>query len=281
MKNYHSNKYIHIKNITLVVKDIERMLQFYQDVLGMSLLKKVQDTYYLGIEEELFIKLIHNSNARSKEKTTGLYHFAILLPSRKYLGQILHHFITNEVSLGGFSDHGVSEAIYLIDPEENGIEIYSDKEDNLWPRENEGITMYTDIMDINDVLDQREKSPFKELPKGSKMGHIHLHVSDLIKAEDFFASKLGFQKVIDYGRSALFLSDGGYHHHIGLNTWSGINIPDKPEGMIGLSSYIINLPNEKLSILDRLDNLIKLEENKYKTKDINNCDVIIEIANKK
>ena len=136
-------------------------------------------------------------------------------------------------------------------------------------------------MDVDNALDQREKAKFQKLPEGSKIGHIHLHVSDLLKAEDFFVYKIGFQKILKYGKSALFLSDGGYHHHIGLNIWNGTNIANKPKDMVGLSSYVINLPKTKLAILDRLDNLIKLDENKYQTEDINNCKIIIEVANKK
>src|SRR5690554_7873731 len=86
--------------------------------------------------------------------------------------------------------------------------------------------MYTDIMDVDNALDQREKAKFQKLPEGSKIGHIHLHVSDLLKAEDFFVYKIGFQKILKYGKSALFLSDCGYHHHIGLNIWNGTNIPN-------------------------------------------------------
>src|SRR5690554_697056 len=274
MSNYHKNNLLYVKDITLSVRDIKTSLDFYKDILGFTLLKKEKNMYYLGTENNLLLKLSSNSNALVKEKNNFLYHFAILLPNRRYLGQILHHFLSNEILLTGASSHGVSEAIYLNDPDGNKIEIYSDIKESEWPKEDSTITMYTKTLDAASLLSGRYTVKFKKLPETSIIGHIHLHVANLSNALDFFNNKMGFQNILNYGDSAIFLSDGNYHHHIGLNTWKDLNISNKPEDVIGLESYTINLPQDKQYLLENFKDVIKIADNIYQTKDINNCDIV-------
>lgn len=268
MINYHRKNNMFIQDVSLVVKDIDKMLDFYLNTLGFRLLKQEDDVYYLGTSKQVLIKLISNPNASLRKRTTGLYHFAILLPNRASLGQILYHFLTNSIQITGASDHGVSEALYLDDPEGNGIEIYRDLPREDWPSLDGGISMYTEMMDASSVLDSRLLEEFTELPEDTIMGHIHLHVSDLDKARSFFIEKLSFQKILDYGGAALFISDAGYHHHIGLNVWRGQNIANKASDAIGLAGYSINLPKDKLEILENVDHT-KIDENTYQVIDIN------------
>mgnify|MGYP000966772352 CR=1 FL=1 len=243
MSKYHTNQYLHVKSVTLLVKNIETMLSFYTKDLGLLLLEQDHNIYKLGVKNRLLVTLVHDEHALPKSRTTGLYHFALLLPSRAHLGQILKHFLTKQIRLTGASDHGVSEALYLNDPEGNGIEIYRDRQDVEWPKEVDGSTvMYTDMMDAASVLDEALQTPFTHMSDDTIMGHLHLHVGLLADAHLYFIDLLGFSKVLDYGDSALFISDKGYHHHIGLNTWNGKGIKNHQVNTLGLIAYDLNVP---------------------------------------
>lgn len=180
-----------------------------------------------------------------------MYHFALLLPSRNDLARILRHFIQIRYPLQGASDHLVSEAIYLADPDGNGIEIYSDRPSAAWNWENGEVEMATVPLDAENLLAEGDGEAWTGLPSNTLMGHIHLHVSELQKTEEFYIQGLGFNIVNRYGRQALFISTGGYHHHIGLNTWNGVGAPAPLENSVGLKRFSLVLPNKETRKSDR------------------------------
>jgi len=250
---------MHIKTVTLMVKDIKRSLDFYQQRIGMKLIDQKDDLYTLGTYENIpLIKLISNPNARPKSRTTELYHFAILLPSRAYLGQFIQHMINTRTQVTGGADHGISEALYLDDPDGNGIEIYADRPVDLWPPFDDAVNA---PMDYQDLIDNQVKEPFLHLPNGTIMGHIHLHVSNIDKGIKFFEGVLGFRETMAYGPHAHFSSDAGYHHHLGFNVWAGIGVPNNPDDAVGLKAYDLFVPNDQFE-----DFKERIESNNYELK---------------
>ncbi len=157
----------------------------------------------------------------------------------------------------GGSNHGVSEAIYLQDPDDNGIEVYADIDSSKWAWENEEVEMISIPLDYNNLLEETGNDKWKEMPKDTRIGHIHLHVSDLVKAQKFYVEGLGFDVVMEMGKSALFLSSGRYHHHIGLNIWNGVGVDSLPENASGMEYYTIIFPDEdtRKDVVDRLRKL--------------------------
>jgi len=180
---------------------------------------------------------------RRPPRTTGLYHFAILTSSRAALARSLRRLAEVRWPLSGASDHLVSEALYLDDPDGNGIEIYSDRPRDAWPRRNGQIQMATDPLDFDSLLAEleRDHQPWDGLAPDTVIGHAHLHVADLRTTEDFYHGVLGFDIIQHYGPSALFVSAGGYHHHIGLNTWAGVGAPPPPPGSAGLRYFVVQM----------------------------------------
>lgn len=231
--------------VHLTVANLERGLTFYQDKLGFQLHRRDGDTAYLGAGGPDLLALTELPGARSVSGVTGLYHFAILTPSRVALAQSLRHLAETRTPLQGFSDHLVSEAIYLADPDGNGIEIYRDRPRSEWPRQNGQLQMATDPLDIEGILAELgpQPEPWTGLQPETIIGHVHLHVATIPAAETFYINTLGFDSVLRYGPSASFVSAGGYHHHLGLNTWAGVNAPPPPPDAVGLRYFTINLPD--------------------------------------
>lgn len=242
--------------VALTVSDLDRSLRFYERDLGLVLHHREGPEASLGTEGADLLLLTEHRAARRVARTTGLYHFAILLPSRAALARALAHLLARDVPLQGASDHLVSEALYLADPDGNGIELYRDRPRGEWVYDRTGLRMTTEALDLGDLLAEleREPGPWRGLPAESTMGHIHLHVADLGAAEAFYAGVLGFDVVTRYGRSASFLSAGGYHHHIGINTWVGAGAPTPPPDAVGLREFVVRLPDRAAlgAVIDRL-----------------------------
>lgn len=238
----------HLGPVYLTVRNLERSLGFYVDVIGFKLLQQVENTVWLGTDQDIpLLVLTGQPDAPSKPpRTTGLYHFAILVPTRLDLARSLRHLIETRYPLQGASDHLVSEALYLADPDGNGIEIYADRPRAEWPRRNGQLQMATEPLDLDSLI--AELAPgdtsWAGLPEQTQIGHVHLHVADLDEVETFYGEVLGFDIMSRYGPSALFVSAGGYHHHIGLNTWAGRGAPPPPPDAVGLRSFTIILPDE-------------------------------------
>lgn len=244
--------------VHLTVSNLDRSIEFYTNMLGFKALPTENNTATLTADGATpLLVLTGQPQARPKPPhTTGLYHFAILLPSRVDLARSLYRLVERRYPIGA-SDHLVSEALYLSDPDDNGIEIYRDRPRSDWPRLNGQLQMATNPLDFEGVLGelQHHNRPWAGLPAQTRLGHIHLHVANLDQAEAFYRDVLGFDLVLRYGMGATFLSAGGYHHHIGANTWAGVGVPPPPPDAVGLRFFTINLPDK--AELERLAGHLK------------------------
>lgn len=228
----------HIGQVSLTVRNLEQSIGFYRDVLGFE---STPD----GLRPpggRVLIELHEQADAIPKpRRSTGLYHFAILVPSRAALGRSLRRLAEKRWPISGAADHLVSEAIYLSDPDGLGIEIYRDRPRETWRTQATGeLAMGTDPLDLQSVHDEPgAESPWRGLEAGTVMGHVHLHVSHLDTAEALYCERIGFEPVVRGYRGALFVAAGGYHHHLGLNTWVGTGAPPPPANAVGLRSFTI------------------------------------------
>lgn len=242
--------------VVLNVADLEKMSAFYEEMMGMDVLEKQNDSVTLGVAEskEALVELVNVQPGRRKA-TTGLFHLAVLLPSRSDLGEFLYHLLVKRFNVQGASDHGYSEAIYFNDPEGNGIEVYADKPQSEWDiREDGRIEGITIAMDAEGVIGSVKKA-FEGLPAGTIMGHVHLTVRDVIEAKNFYEGVLGLGLKSEYFGQANFYASGDYHHHIGSNSWAGKQLPPAEENQLGLAYFTWELPNqaEKEALLGRLN----------------------------
>lgn len=245
--NFHQKPVTYTDEVGLKVLDLEGMKKFYQDIIGFQVISERANEVRLGTDDKSLIRLMASEEFEPKQdRYTGLYHLAILLPSRKELGKVLLHLHQQGIRLGS-SDHLVSEALYLSDPEGNGIEIYRDRDPEEWNWNNGEVAMAVDPIDAEGVVQEAALSGenWSGMPSGTVMGHVHLHVSNLAEAEKFYTDGLGFEVVTSMGGQALFLSDQKYHHHIGLNVWNGIGIPALPEQTAGLDFYTLVFADEE------------------------------------
>lgn len=243
--------------LTLAVADLERSLAFYTHVIGFRMLERGEKQVVLGAHETVPLLVLKQQEQAIpwQQNRTGLYHFAILVPSRVDLARSLYRLAETRYPLGGSSDHLVSEALYLSDPEGNGIEIYRDRPRSEWHWANGQVKMAVDPLDIEGILGELVYEPeqWQGLQPETIIGHMHLQVGNIEQAEAFYAGVLGFDVVASMP-SALFISAGGYHHHIGMNTWHSRNAPRPPARMVGLRSFTITLPDEeeKQRVMGRL-----------------------------
>ncbi|HCB67297.1 MAG TPA: glyoxalase [Acholeplasmataceae bacterium] len=251
MSIYHESTSMHFQEITLLIKNIKRSLEFYQEILGLQVIEQFQNKTVLSANrKDPLIILLEDRNAIPLGITLGLYHFALLLPDRGSLAHVIKQLIDKRYPITGASDHGVSEAIYLDDPDGNGIEIYKDRLESEWPLEHGKMTMFTKPMDIESVMKELPQTPYLNISEQTIMGHLHFHVGNLKDAEEFYSKALGFQVVLNYMKSALFISDQGYHHHLGLNIWNG-DAPLNGEKQVGLKSYVLVVPKENYPAFTR------------------------------
>jgi len=232
--------------VHLTVTDLDRSIDFYARRLGLAINARLERSARLGAGGEDLVVLTADPDARRVRGATGLFHLAILVPSRADLGRVLRHLVALRTPIDGASDHLVSEALYLTDPDGNGIEIYRDRPRAEWPRDGEGtLRMATDPLDAEGVLASAGEAAgeWAGMPAGTRIGHVHLKVSQIAAAERFYVGVLGLDLVQRYGPAASFVSAGGYHHHFGLNTWSGVNAPPPPPGAVGLRHAEVRLPD--------------------------------------
>jgi catechol 2,3-dioxygenase len=232
--------------VHLTVSDLGRSLPFYQNVLGLQLHERAGGVARLGAGGEVLLTLTEQPGARRFIRGhTGLYHFAVLVPSRLELARALRRMAEARVPMDGFSDHLVSEALYLPDPDGNGIEVYRDRPRSQWYDARGNLRMATDPLDIDGVLGElaAHPEPAALLAGGTVIGHVHLHVAHIAEAEAFYLDGLGFDRMARYGPSASFASAGGYHHHLGLNTWAGAGAPPPPPDAVGLRFFEVIVPD--------------------------------------
>lgn len=256
--HFHKKPNMYVSHVQIKVSNLKRSVEFYKTIMGFEVLEQIKDTAILtfnGATSILSLEEVPNAIPLQNGQT-GLYHFAILLPSRKDLGNFIQHIIKHNIRIGA-GDHHVSEAIYLNDPDGNGIEVYSDRPENEWIWYGDStVHMVTEQVNIPSILEEATNS-WNGLPEGTVMGHIHLSVANLSDSEKFYTEGLGFNVVARYGVQALFISTGKYHHHIGLNTWNSANGSPALENSVGLKSFTLVLNNlEKAEQIK--ENLTKL-----------------------
>jgi catechol 2,3-dioxygenase len=230
--------------VHLTVADLERSLRYYHDALGLEVRDRGAGRASLGAGDAELLVLVEEPGARPAPRHTGLFHFALLVPARADLARWLAHAARERVPLAGMSDHYVSEAIYLGDPDGHGIEIYADRPREVW----EGqvmARMTTEPLDVNGLLaelDDPATAPFEGLATGTVMGHVHLQVAGVEDAIGFYRDVLGFDVMAEFVPSAAFFGAGGYHHHVGANTWRSRGATPPPPGSAALRHATIVLP---------------------------------------
>jgi catechol 2,3-dioxygenase len=237
--------------VHLTVSDLDRSIGFYQDSLGLSVHRRDDGVAALGAGEDDLVVLHEQPGARRAGRHAGLYHYALLYPAREELARAVQRLAATGTPVTGASDHGVSEAIYLNDPDGNGIELYADRPRDAWPppaAEGERVGMFTRALDLDDLLATvPNDQPPRHAGAGLRMGHVHLHVGDIGAARDFYAGALGFEPTVFSYPGALFVAAGGYHHHVGLNTWRGEGVGPAPDGTVGLREWTIVLDPDALA----------------------------------
>lgn len=233
--------------VRLTAADVEGLRDFYRDAIGLAELNPGEGVIRLGTENsaEALVELVGEPDAPPRPRgTSGLFHLAILVPTRADLARALQRVAEARWRLTGASDHLVSEALYLSDPEGNGIELYRDRPREDWPVRDGTLQMDTLPLDLDGVLGElRREDAEAPMPDGTRMGHVHLNVGDLAAAEAFYSGALGFDVTVRGYPGALFVSAGGYHHHLGLNTWAGEGAPAAPPGTRGLRQFEVILPD--------------------------------------
>jgi catechol 2,3-dioxygenase len=231
--------------VHLRVRDLQRQVAFYEDVLGFQLLAEDGATAALGTTDGRPLVVLHGEPTapRRPEGSTGLFHVALRLPTRADLGALVRRVQQAGHPFGGFSDHNVSEAAYLSDPEGNGIELYADRSPEVWRGVDGEVFMTTEPLDVPGLL-MAAPEPAPRLPAGTAVGHIHLRVSSLSDAEAFYVDRLGLGVVTRSYPGALFTAAGDYHHHVGLNVWGGAGAPHPPDGSLGLVYFELVVPSE-------------------------------------
>ena len=242
--------------VHLTVADLARSLGYYRRAVGLEVLEHGGARASLGAGGLELVILVEDPGARPARGSTGLYHFALLLPRRRELAAWLAHAARDRVPLVGLSDHFVSEALYLSDPDQHGIEIYWDRPREHWEGQIAArmTTLPLDVDDLLGELDAQAAEPFDGLPAGTVMGQVHLKVADVPDAVTFYRVGLGFGLMAMLGRQAAFLAAGGYHHHIGANSWESAGAGPPPAGAAALRQATIVLPDatERDRALDRL-----------------------------
>ena len=232
--------------VHVVVTDLDRSVGFYQDAIGLRQHSREGDVAAMGAGADDVLVLHERPNARAARRHAGLYHFALLFPSREELARALQRLAIARAPITGASDHGVSEAIYLNDPDGNGIELYVDRPREAWPpprRDGERVGMFTEPLDLPDLMALVEGSePVRHAGEGLRLGHMHLHVSDLEEAVAFYSGELGLEEMTRYPGAA-FVAWDGYHHHLGINTWRGEGVPPAPDDAVGLHHWVVHSEN--------------------------------------
>ncbi len=234
-----------IRAVTLQVSHLTRSRTFYENTLGFRPITVESGMVTLGAADSNvpLLTLIENPAGarRTPKHTLGLYHIAILLPTRGDLGRFLKHLELTGVRAGA-GDHLVSEALYLQDPDNLGIEVYADRPRSTWRHRNAELIMATDPLDLRALIAAAGTEPWTGLPAGARIGHVHLHVGDLGQAERFYSEAVGFDRMVWSYPSALFMAAGGYHHHLGTNTWAGPDARPAELDAPQLLEWVLELP---------------------------------------
>jgi catechol 2,3-dioxygenase len=241
--------------VQLTVTDLDRSIAFYESAIGLQLARRDGAEAALGAGGDDLLELVEEPGARRAGRHAGLYHFALLQPSRLELGRAARRLIATETPVSGASDHKISEAIYLPDPDGNGIELAADRARERWGDLGDPTALggpepldMQSLMAMVDGEDVHERAA-----EDLKMGHVHLHVGSVEDALRFWRDLIGFEVMTRFP-SAAFIAAGGYHHHLGLNTWRGEGVPPMPSGVVGMRHWtiVLDTPAEVAEVRERL-----------------------------
>lgn len=241
--------------VALMVRDLPAMQRFYQDLLGLQVIESGSDWVQLGAGGRPLLLLGSAPGATlAPANAAGLYHTAFLMPDRRALGRWLLHVARNRVPLTGFADHDVSEAIYLDDPEGNGIEVYADRDPSDWRWNGSSIVMGTRHLDLDSLVADEATAPaYGDAPEGLRIGHMHLKVGGIAAANAFYSDGVGLDRMLDY-RGASFLASGRYHHHLGMNIWQSNGAGPRAAGQTGLGWFsFVTRDGERDRVGERLE----------------------------
>jgi catechol 2,3-dioxygenase len=294
LNNFKMHSGMNVGSPVLRVINIDKILAFYENGLGLQVNNKYQNhdddagnlVYEIGFKhlysDKPLLLLHHDPHAKNaSQRSAGLYHFAILVPDRKSLASTYMALINSGVRFDGFADHLVSESLYLRDPENNGVEIYRDRQASEWSYDSEGhVKMDTLPLDLNSLvseLDKGEMKSAKAFPIGARIGHMHIRVTNLERSIKFYHEKIGLDVTSDWSSlGAAFLSAGGYHHHIGINTWHSVNGEVHGDGETGLENFTISIPDRSsFNTIKSIINRHASSEQQKKQKDGNNDQFLV------
>ena len=230
----------------LTVSNLDASIAFYERSAGLQVHDRDRNVATLGAGEEDLLVLVEEAGAAPGGRHAGLFHFALLFPTRQELARALKRIADTHTPLTGAAEHGVSEAIYLLDPDDNGVELYADRPREQWPpprKEGDRYDIFTTPLDLEDLMREVEdEEPLAQAGPGLVMGHLHLHVGDIEQGLAFYRDVLGFETMGNLG-SAAFVSAGGYHHHLGFNVWLGNDVMPLPPHTAGLREWTVILPS--------------------------------------
>ena len=245
---YEYNSRIHLAEVALNVRDLAGQTAFYHQLLGLEILHQSEEEVLLGAGEKPLVKLIQTENTGNLKQSYGLYHMALLLPSREDLANVFKHLLDLKIPLVGGADHGYSEAIYLEDLEGNGIELYRDKPVTVWDiREDGRIIGVTEELSAQDIYELgQELDPFV-IASGTRMGHVHLSVKNSREASAFYQGSLGLKDKFTIPHAS-WIASGNYHHHLAVNEWGGKNLAPREQGMPGLAYYVVEVENKEFLV---------------------------------
>lgn len=245
---YEYNSRIHLAEVALNVKDLESQTAFYHQLLGLEILNQSGNQVLLGAGGKSLVRLIKTDDISHPKQSYGLYHMALLLPSREDLANVFKHLLDLKIPLVGGADHGYSEAIYLEDLEGNGIELYRDKPVAEWDiREDGRIIGVTEELSAQDIYELgQEIEPFA-IASGTRMGHVHLSVKNSREASAFYQESLGLEDKFTIPHAS-WIASGDYHHHLAVNEWGGKNLALRENGMAGLAYYVVEVENKEFLV---------------------------------
>jgi catechol 2,3-dioxygenase len=238
---------LHIGAIGLIARDLDLLTNYYQKLLGLAVHDRNERVARLGVSGVTLIEIEHRPNAKpDDQREAGLYHTAFLMPTRADHARWILHIARNRIPISGASDHGVSEAFYLDDPEGNGIEVYNDRPQETWQRREGLIVMQTKQLDVEAIVREvnHATADYAAAPEGLRIGHIHLRVGSVAQAEDFYRGTIGLDLTRRRG-GATFMSSGGYHHHVGANVWHSEGAGRRDDQRAGLAWYSMEASEAK------------------------------------
>jgi len=245
---YEYNSQIYLAEVALNVKDLESQTAFYRQLLGLEILNQSENQVLLGAGGKPLVRLIKTDDISNLKQSYGLYHMALLLPTREDLANVFKHLLDLKIPLVGGADHGYSEAIYLEDLEGNGIELYRDKPVTVWDiREDGRIIGVTEELSAQDIYQLgKEIEPFA-IASGTRMGHVHLSVKNSQEASVFYQESLGLEDKFTIPHAS-WIASGAYHHHLAVNEWGGKNLVRRKNGMVGLAYYVVEVENKEFLV---------------------------------